>query len=91
MYNKPFDLPYELRGKKIKSEKVIPTVCNIKNVLKKLSENGGEYSFLKSWERPCYKHYNLEKIQKQIFSVKGEEQINILCEHILHRWIGESQ
>ena len=84
LYNKPFDLPYELRGKKIKSKRIIPTVCNIKNVLGKLAENGGEYSSLKPWEKRGYMHYNLEKIQKQILSVDGEEQINILREHILN-------
>lgn len=83
MYNKPFELPYELRGKKIKSEKIIPTVCNLKIVLSKLAENGGEYSYLKQWEQRSYKHYNLEKIQKQLLSVTSDEQINILREHIL--------
>ena len=84
MYNKPFGLPYELRGKKIKSEKIIPTVYNIKNVLGKLAENGGEYSYLKPWEQRAYKHYNMEKIHKRILLVSGDEQINILRQHILN-------
>lgn len=84
MYDKPFELPYELRGKKIKSEKIIPTVCNVKNVLRKLAENGGKFDLLKPWEKRSYKHYNLEKIQKHILSVNGEKQINILREHILN-------
>lgn len=83
LYNKPFELPYELQGKKIKSEKIIPTVCNIKIVLSKLAENGGEYNKLKQWEQRSYKHYNLERIQKQLLSVSKEEQIRILREHIL--------
>ena len=84
MYSKPFELPYELRGKKIKSEKIIPTVCNLKNMLSKLAERGGEYSYLKAWEQRAYKHYNIEKIQKQVLSASGDEQINILREHILN-------
>jgi hypothetical protein len=64
LHNKQFELPYELRGKKMKSEKIIPTVCNLKNVLSKLAENGGEFGLLKPWEQRSYIHYNFEKIQK---------------------------
>lgn len=84
MHNKPFELHYELRGKKIKSEKIIPTVCNLKNMLSKLAERGGEYSYLKVWEQRAYKHYNIEKIQKQVLAASSDEQINILREHILN-------
>jgi hypothetical protein len=82
--NKPFELPYELRGKKIKSEKIIPTVCNLKTVIKKLTENGGEFGLLKQWEQRSYKHYKFEKIQKQVLSANEEGQIKIIREHILN-------
>jgi hypothetical protein len=39
MFDEPFELPFQLKGKKIKSEKIIPTVCNIKNMIGKLEEN----------------------------------------------------
>lgn len=84
MENKIFELPYELRGKKIKSKKIIPTVCNIKTVINKLAENGGKYSLLKAWEKASYKHYNFEKIQKQVLMADDEEKINIIREHILN-------
>lgn len=85
MDNKPFVLPYELRGKRIKSEKIIPTVCNLKNMLAKLIENEGDYSKLKQWEQASYKHYNIEKIHKQLLSTAREdERIKIIRNHILN-------
>lgn len=85
MDNKSFVLPYELRGKKIKSEKIIPTVCNLKNMLTKLIENGGNYSKLKQWEQASYKHYNIEKIHKQLLNTTLEDQrIEIIRNHILN-------
>lgn len=84
MYNQSFELPYELRGKKVKSERIIPTVCNIKNVLKKLDENGFKYFYLKPWEKRSYKHYNLEKIKGRLLSAGTNEQIKIIREHILN-------
>jgi hypothetical protein len=83
MFDKPFGLPFELRGKKIKSEKIILTVCNVKNMLEKLICNGGDYSRLKPWEQRSYKHYNIEKIHRELLGADEEKRIQILREHIL--------
>ncbi|MFL0248087.1 hypothetical protein [Candidatus Clostridium stratigraminis] len=84
MFDKPFELPFELRGKKIKSEKIIPTVYNVKNMIGKLDENGGDYSKLKPWEQRSYKHYNFEKIHKEMLTADERKRIQILREHILN-------
>jgi hypothetical protein len=84
MFDKPFELPFELRGKKIKSEKIIPTVCNVKNMIGKLEKNGGDYSKLKQWEQRSYKHYNFEKVHKEMLAADERKRIQILREHILN-------
>lgn len=79
-----FQLPDNLRGKKINSEKIIPTVCNIKNMLKKLEMSDWNYSRLEQWEKQSYKHYYISKIQGQLFNASEEERIQIIRKHILH-------
>jgi predicted house-cleaning noncanonical NTP pyrophosphatase (MazG superfamily) len=81
---KSFTLPNELRGKKINSDKIIPTVCNIKNMLDKLRDNTGEFSNLEQWEKRCYKHYNIEAIQIELLSANNEERIKKLRTHLLN-------
>ena len=81
---KPFLLPYELRGKRINSEKIIPTVCNIKNMLDKLRDKAGEFSNLEQWEKRCYKHYNIEAIQTELLAANDEERIKILRTNLLN-------
>jgi hypothetical protein len=79
-----YELPFELRGKKVKSEKIIPTVCNIENMIEKLEENGGDFSKLKQWEQRSYKHYSFEKIQKEVLAAEEDTRIQIIREHILN-------
>lgn len=84
MFDKPFELPFELRGKKIKSEKIIPTVYNVKNMIVKLEENSGDLRKLKQWEKSSYKHYNFEKIHKEVLASDEQKRIQVLREHILN-------
>lgn len=84
MFDKPFELPFELRGKKIKPEKIIPTVCNVKNMIGKLDQNGGDYNKLMQWERSSYNHYSYEKILKEMLDADERKRIQILREHILN-------
>jgi predicted house-cleaning noncanonical NTP pyrophosphatase (MazG superfamily) len=81
---KSFTLPNELRGKKINSDKIIPTVCNIKNMLDKLRDKAGEFSNLEQWEKRCYKHYNIEAIQTELLAANDKERIEILRKHLLN-------
>jgi hypothetical protein len=46
-------LPNNLRGRTI-YEKVIPTVCNLRNMLEKLIIVNGDISLLKPWEKRSY-------------------------------------
>ncbi|MPM58077.1 hypothetical protein SDC9_104906 [bioreactor metagenome] len=64
--NGRIELPYELRGKSINSEKIIPTVYNLKNMLVKLQEANGDYNNLKQWEKRSYKHYCIDEIYNDI-------------------------
>jgi len=81
--NKIIDLPYELRGKSINSEKIIPTVYNLKNMLVKIIEANGDYNKLKQWEKRSYKHYCIDEIYNNIVSVSEKEKIRIIRNHIL--------
>lgn len=81
--NDKIDLPYELRGKSINSEKIIPTVCNLKNMLEKLIEANGDYNKLKQWEKRSYKHYCIDEIYNDITSTSEKEKIRIIRNHIL--------
>jgi len=63
-----FQLPDNLRGCSIISVKVIPTVCQFENILKKLIEVNGDFPQLKQWEKRSYKAYLIEEIKSRILS-----------------------
>lgn len=77
-----FKLPDNLRGRSIR-EKVIPTVCNLENMLLKLKELDGESYKLKQWENRSYQAYLIEKIKPQILTYHINECKEILRNHIL--------
>jgi hypothetical protein len=79
---KSYNLPNNLRGRSIHS-KVIPTVCNLENMLHKLVELHGDFSQLKQWEKRSYKSYNIEAIKSEIIYSPKSEWIRILRQHIL--------
>ena len=62
---KDYKLPNHLKGRSIHS-KVIPTVCNLKNMLNKLVKVNGDFSQLKQWEKRSYKAYNIDEIKNEI-------------------------
>lgn len=80
---KAFELPESLRGKKINSEKIIPTVCNLKNMLRSLEDCNWKYSSLRQWEQTSYRHYNISKIQGLLMRASEEERIRVIREYIL--------
>ncbi|MGP1906860.1 hypothetical protein ACTSEZ_01745 [Metabacillus sp. JX24] len=75
-------IPNHIRGRSIHNQ-VIPTVCNIKNMLNKLIELQGNFNELKQWEKSSHRAYNLEKIQLSIMAASEEERIDLIRKHIL--------
>ncbi len=75
-------LPDNLRGRSI-HDKVIPTVCNLKNTLVKLKELHGNVSLLKPWERRSYDAYRIDKVKIKILNSHKEEWKEIIRSHIL--------
>lgn len=77
-----FVFPNHLRGRSI-YEKVIPTVCNLRNMLEKLSGVNGDYSRLKPWEKRSYEAYKLDGVKARILRSKREDWKDIIRDHIL--------
>ena len=75
-------LPDNLRGRSIHS-KVIPTVCNLKNMLNKLVVVNGDYSKLKQWEKSSYNAYRIDEISNKLLTSSEDEWAEIIKEHIL--------
>lgn len=78
-----YNLPNNLRGINI-HVKVIPTVCNLKNMLDKLIEVEGDFSKLKQWEKRSYKAYKIEDVKHKIICSPESEWNQIIREHILN-------
>lgn len=76
-------LPSNLRGRSI-HENVIPTVCNLKNMLKKLVAVHGDVTQLKQWEKRSYQAYQIEKIKPLVLHATPDQQKNIIKQHILN-------
>ena len=81
---KGYVLPYTLRGRSIHA-KVIPTVCNLKNMLHKLIQLNGNYDQLKQWEKRSYKAYIIDDIKNKIMSSPESEWKDIIRAHILSK------
>lgn len=76
-------LPSTLRGRSI-HQNIIPTVCNLKNMLNKLISVQGDYAQLKQWERRSYQAYQIEKIKLAILFASEEQRKNLIKQHILN-------
>lgn len=81
---KGFQLPDNLRGRSI-DVKVIPTVCNLENMLKKLIEVNGDFEQLKQWEKRSYKAYLIVDIESRLLSAPSYAWKDIVREHILSK------
>ena len=79
-----YKLPDNLRGRNI-NVKVIPTLCNLKNMLIKLVEVNGDLDQLKNWEKRSYKAYLVEEIKSRILTSPSYAWKDIIREHILSR------
>ncbi len=76
-------LPAKLGSRPI-FERIIPTVCNLKNLLEKLDEVDGDIFRLKQWEERSFKAYLLQEIIKDILHKNEKTKKDIIREHILH-------
>lgn len=81
-YPIPFRLPSKLRGRNL-NKQVIPTVCNLENMLNKLKEADGDLKQLKQWEKRSYKAYCIEKIENEILNSNSQDWKKTIKEHIL--------
>lgn len=75
-------LPENLRGRGIHTN-VIPTVCNLPNMLDKLESVQGDVSKLKQWEKRSFQAYRIDQIKLQILNATSETRISLIKEHIL--------
>ncbi len=75
-------MPNNLRGRST-HHNVIPTVCNLENMLLKLKELHGNDTLLKQWEKRSYSAYQIDKIKTKILSSQKERWKEIIKEHIL--------
>lgn len=75
-------LPNHLRGRSL-TEKIIPTVSNLKNMLEHLENEEWNYSRLTNWDKRSYKAYKIENIKEMIKNKDEFENKSIIREHIL--------
>jgi hypothetical protein len=75
-------IPSNLRGRSIHI-KVIPTVCNLKNMIDKLVFVNGDKSQLKQWEKRSYNAYQIEKIKFQVMNSSPDLRKGLIKQHIL--------
>ena len=60
-----FTLSDKFKGRSL-HEMVIPTVCNLENMLNKLIKVNDDFNQLKQWEKRSYKAYNIDEILDEI-------------------------
>jgi hypothetical protein len=75
-------LPNHLRGRSL-TEKVIPTVSNLRNMLENLEKEGWDHSKLTNWDRRSYKAYKIEDIEEMIKNKDESEKKSLIREHVL--------
>ncbi|MGQ4668582.1 hypothetical protein AB3Z07_12855 [Metabacillus halosaccharovorans] len=77
-------IPDHLRGRNIHTN-IIPTVCNLKNMLNKLKSVNGDYKQLKQWEKRSYQAYIIDEIKEEILTSAIDDHIDIIKNHILSK------
>lgn len=75
-------LPNTLRGRNIHS-KIIPTVCNLKNMLNSFIESKGDSQKLKPWEKRSFQAYRIDEIKLDILTVSENDRIKLIKQHIM--------
>lgn len=75
-------LPSKLRNRDI-HERVIPTVYNLRNLIEKLEEAGGDERRLKQWEKRCFYSYGIDGFKTTFLQSNVEERIRLIREYML--------
>lgn len=75
-------MPDRIMGRSL-NYKVIPTVCNLKNMLSKLMDVNGDFRQLKQWEKRSYKAYNIDDIKLNILNSNQSNWPTLIRNHIL--------
>jgi len=75
-------IPDKIMGKSL-NVKVIPTVCNLKNMLIKLRKVNGNFDQLKQWEKRSFKAYNIEAIKLDILNADNKDWSALIRNHLL--------
>ena len=76
------ELVDNIRGRSIYT-KVIPTVCNLKNMLEKCETIDWNFYELKPWEKRSYKAYRIDEIESKLRVSTVNEKIEVIRNHIL--------
>ena len=76
------NLVNSIHGKSIYSN-VIPTVCNLRNLIVTLRESNGNTDQLKPWEKRCYKSYRLDELGYKLIDLTDNEIAEMVRNHLL--------
>lgn len=80
-----FKLADNIDGRNLQC-KVIPTVCNVRNMILKLVAIHGDVQKLKQWEKRSYQAYRIDEIKDKILAANSNEWKDIIRAHLLeHR------
>lgn len=80
-----FQLPDNINGRSLQSH-VIPTVCNVRNMLLKFAAMNGDAQRLKPWEKRSYQAYLIDEIKSSILSADQSQWKDVIRAHLLeHR------
>ncbi|MGL5313580.1 MAG: hypothetical protein ACRC92_10055 [Peptostreptococcaceae bacterium] len=79
---KTYRLPKKFKGRDIHTN-AIPSVCYLKNMLRKLVSIEGDASKLSSWEKICYDAYQLDDIKIELLTSNESDWKDIIKNHIV--------
>jgi hypothetical protein len=83
-----FKLPDNINGRSLQSN-VIPTVCNVRNMLLKLVAVNGDVQRLKQWEKRSYRAYLIDEIKGNIIYADSHQWREILRKHLLQQRLSD--
>jgi len=88
MVHGEFSLPDCPCGRSL-NDHVIPTVCNVKNMIEPLKHQNGDIFQLKAWEKRSYSSYLIDEIKPEIMAVPLEFCREIIRVHLLDHSISD--
>ncbi len=76
------NLPESIQGRSIFS-RIIPTTCNLQNLLRALQQHNWEWFNLKDWEKREYRAYAFEEIESELQRTTPSSWPDIIKRHLL--------